>query len=447
MIFGRHGVGARVAAPCALPDNVNQMAFATLMAVNNGNRAFRPAIGADGVRWRGRRGARALVLIACLLCPLSLAAADPPADAEQAEARLSEIRQRIQAISQRLAADRSRREESVAELHQTERKISQLAREVSDLDAWLETKLAHLESLKKNRAARRSAIAEQRHQLERHIRAAYQIGRQDRLKLLLSQKDAVDVSRAFSYYEYFNRARARRINALRHELTELERIESGIRKQTAELAALKAQKRGAKAAIENQHARRREVIAMLEKRISEAGTQIERLKEDEERLTALVRKLEQELADLAFSADTELTPFPELRGKLPWPVAGKIRHGFGTPREDGNLKWQGVVITGNRGDPVRAISNGRVAFADWLRGFGFLVILDHGDGYMSLYGHNEALKREAGDWVAGGEVIATVGDSGGQPVASLYFEIRHNGVPSNPARWCARPNSAALVSP
>jgi septal ring factor EnvC (AmiA/AmiB activator) len=417
------------------------------MTAKNGNPAPRPEVRAATIRRRSRPGAAFVVLAACLFLPVSSETAEAPVDASQAEAQLSEIRQRIRAISQRLAADRTRRDELADQLHQIEQKISQITREVSELDARQESKYSQLAVLEKNRTARQSAIDQQRRQLERHIRAAFQLGRQDRLKLLFSQEDAVDVSRAFSYYEYFNRARARRINALRREWAELKRIESGIRNQTAELSTLQNQKQDAKAAIEDQYARRRAVMAMLEQRITEAGTQIDRLMEDEERLTALVRKLEQELADLAFSADVELTPFPELRGKLPWPVTGKIRHGFGSPREEGNLNWQGVVITGNRGDPVKAISNGRVAFADWLRGFGFLVILDHGDGYMSLYAHNEALKREAGDWVAGGEIIATVGDSGGQPEAALYFEIRHNGVPANPAKWCAGPDPAALVSP
>ncbi|MDX1512684.1 MAG: peptidoglycan DD-metalloendopeptidase family protein [Gammaproteobacteria bacterium] len=383
----------------------------------------------------------------CLLCLLPPASADPPADAEEAEARLSEIRQQIQAINRRLAEDRSQRDDLITNLHETELKIARLAKELSELDALIESKRAHLKSLEHNRAARREAVFAQRRELERHIRAAYQIGSQDRLKLLLNQEDAVSVSRAFSYYEYFNRARARRINALRREIEELERIEAGIRAQAEELAAVQAEKSSARLSMEEEHSRRGKLVARLDERIRSAGTQIERLKEDEERLTALVKNLEKELAELALSAEVELKPFPELKGKLPWPVAGNIRHGFGTPREDGNLKWQGVMIAGDRGEPVRAISNGRVAFADWLRGFGFLVILDHGEGYMSLYGHNEALNREAGDWVSAGDVIATLGDSGGRSETALYFEIRHNGVPSNPALWCNRSVPQALVSP
>lgn len=390
--------------------------------------------------------ARAAVFFALTTAAIAHGA-EAPGNPEQAAALRAEVRDKIDAIGRRVAEDRQRRDELSSALHVTEQRSADLARELRDIEARLATKRSHLTLLKRNRAARWAAISEQRLELKRHIRAAYSLGRQDRLKLLLNQQDPAAVSRVFTYYEYFNLARARRIKALRTELGELKRIEAGIRQETAALDKLRPQKSAAKAAIEKQHARRRQVIARLDRRIREAGNRLERLREDERRLSMLIEKLERELAKLSLPPNAPEVPFPKLKGKLPWPIQGKILHRFETARQNGGLTRQGVVIAGKRGDPVRVIFPGRVAFSDWLRGFGFLVIVDHGGGYMSLYGHNEALERQAGDWVQAGEIIATVGDSGGRAETTLYFEIRHNGVPRNPLNWCTRPVEAALVSP
>jgi septal ring factor EnvC (AmiA/AmiB activator) len=373
--------------------------------------------------------------------------AEAPANPEEAAALRAEVVDKINAIGRRITEDRRRRDALSSALHLTEQRSADLARELGDIEARLATKRSHLTLLKRNRAARWAAISEQRLDLKRHIRAAYSLGRQDRLKLLLNQQDPAAVSRVFTYYEYFNLARARRIKALRTELSELKRIEAGIRQETAALEKLRPQKTAAIAAIEKQHARRREVIGKLDRRIREADTRLQRLREDERRLAELIERLQRELARLSLPPNVPEVPFPKLKGKLPWPIQGKILHRFGTPRQSGGLNRQGVVIAGKRGDPVRVIFPGRIAFSDWLRGFGFLVIVDHGGGYMSLYGHNEALKRKAGDWVQTGEIIATVGNSGGQAKTTLYFEIRRDGVPTNPLSWCTRPVEAALVSP
>ena len=373
--------------------------------------------------------------------------AEAPADPEEAAALRAEVRDKINAIGQRIAEDRRQRDELSSALHITEQRSADIARELRDIEARLGTKRGHLTLLKRNRAARWAAISEQRLELKRHVRSVYSLGQQDRLKLLLNQQDPAAVSRAFTYYEYFNVARAKRIQALRTELSELKRIEAGIRQETAALEKLWPQKSAAVAAIEKQHARRREVIAKLDHRIREADTRLQRLREDERRLSELIEQLQRELAKLSVPPNVPEVPFPKLKGRLPWPIQGSIVHRFGTPRQSGGPTRQGVVIAGKRGDPVRVIFPGRIAFSDWLRGFGFLVIVDHGGGYMSLYGHNETLEGQAGDWAPAGEIIATVGDSGGQAETTLYFQIRHNGIPLNPLSWCTRPVKATLVSP
>lgn len=382
-----------------------------------------------------------------MLFPVTAVADPVPADPKEAEAKLNEVRKSIQAMSERLAADRRKRDAMASALHQAEQGISDLSRELDGIESRLAKKRSHLDNLEHSRVERRASVVAQREELKRDVRTAYMLGRQDRLKLLLNQEDPAAASRAFVYFEYFNRARVRRIQSLHEEIVALAQIENGIREETSELERLKRRNAQAKASLQSEQSRRRKAVAALNARIEKTGSQMVRLQEDADRLSELIKRLEAELADLSVPLEYQQTPFADLKGKLPWPVRGGIRHGFGTPREGGDLRWQGVVLSGKRGEPVRAISHGRVAFADWLRGFGFLVILDHGAGYMSLYGYAQSLNREVGDWVQAGEIIASVGDSGGQTETALYFEIRHNGTPSNPAGWCTRAATAAFVGP
>jgi septal ring factor EnvC (AmiA/AmiB activator) len=257
------------------------------------------------------------------------------------------------------------------------------------------------------------------------------------------------LSRALTYYAYFNRERAERIHALAMDLQNLADIENSITRDTARLARLQEQKATSRERLAAQRQRRRDVIARLGRELGDQGARLERLRQDEQTLAELVAGLARELADIP-ADQTRQVPFRTLKGKLPWPSAGNIRHRFGTPRGSGDLSWKGVLVMARPGTPVHAISHGRVAFADWLRGFGLLMIIEHGDGYMSLYGHSESLFKDVGDWVEAGEIIGKVGDTGGREMSGLYFEIRHLGTPVDPMRWCGRgpaAQSAALVSP
>ena len=237
-----------------------------------------------------------------------------------------------------------------------------------------------------------------------------------------------------TYYAYFNRARAKRIERLRFDLARLSEIEAGLAREREALERLEGENRAAIAALEAQREERRLFLTKLGDDLQRQETRLARLRDDERALTELLASLSRELADIPLKLEED-RPFSAQRGRLPWPVTGRVRHRFGTPRGEGDLTWQGVVITAPAGAPVTAVSRGRVAFADWLRGFGLLLILDHGDGYMSLYGYNQTLLKDVGDWVSTGEKIAHVGDSGGRQDVGLYFEIRHRGTPRNPARW------------
>jgi septal ring factor EnvC (AmiA/AmiB activator) len=177
------------------------------------------------------------------------------------------------------------------------------------------------------------------------------------------------------------------------------------------------------------------LLAGLQTRLRQEGTEMQRLAMEEEDLARLIRELTSILSDYPISSEE---PFSSFKGRLTWPVAGRLMHEFGQPRAGGGVNWNGVVLAAPRGREVRTIYHGRVVFADWLAGLGLLVIIDHGEGYMTLYGYNESILTSAGDWVAPGDVIATVGDSGGQQQASLYFEIRKGTQPVNPRGWVTR---------
>ncbi|RMG35548.1 MAG: hypothetical protein D6720_06945 [Gammaproteobacteria bacterium] len=262
------------------------------------------------------------------------------------------------------------------------------------------------------------------------------MGRQERLRLVLDQDDPGEISRLLTYYDYLNRERVRRVSDIRRRLQALRQTQKALEQEQARLAALEQAQRERKRALEAEQLTRRRLVAKLAAEIEGQGARLTRLQRNEQQLQLLLRNLQDALADIP-AETVQQTPFPKMRGKLPWPVKGVIRKAFGDPKI-GQLRWDGVMIAAPEGREVRAVHAGRVAFADWLRGFGLLLIVDHGDGYMTLYGHNQSLFKEPGDWVQKGETIATVGDTGGRRETGIYFAIRRNGKPVDPLRWCRR---------
>ena len=365
------------------------------------------------------------------------------------EAELEALRSRIQALHRSIDETRMQHDTVATRLRTTEVAVSRLRAEVAELDQRRHALGERLDSLERRQTEVVRNISTLRANLARYVRAAYATGRQDHFKLLLNQENPATLSRALTYYAYFNRERARRIRDLATDLEELADIRESIARDKAGIARLREQKTTARLALESERAERRQAVGRLKKELGTQESRLARLKQDEEKLAELVAGLAKELADIP-RVDAHQVPFETLKGKLPWPTTGSLRARFGTPRGNGDLNWKGVLVAARPGTPVHAVSHGRVAFADWLRGFGLLMIIEHGDGYMSLYGHSESLMKEVGDWVDAGEVIGTVGDSGGRDASGLYFEIRHAGTPVDPVRWCGRgpaAQSAALVSP
>lgn len=370
-----------------------------------------------------------LLATAALPAPL-LAARGEPAHQQRLEAVREQIRQ-LEGLLKRSSTERGELQER---LQSIETQLGAVTRSLRDTDAGLVRGRNELKSLQARRGRLRDSLNEQRGLLAEQVRAAYAMGRQEQIKMLLNQQDPARVGRALVYYDYFNRARARQIEQVSTTLNELDQIELRITEKNVELATLRDRQLNEQEALQAGRKARRELLGRLNQEIQSTGNQLTRLQEDEQRLLRLLENLARRPA----AENAERTAFAKLRGKLLWPTRGRIAVQFGQPRPVGKLRWQGVLIDAPEGREVRAISHGRVAFADWLRGFGLLLIIDHGDGFMSLYGHNQGLFKETGDWVDAGDVVASVGATGGQNEAGLYFEIRQGGKPVNPQRWCER---------
>lgn len=389
---------------------------------------------------RLRSGGRLWVSVCALLLALWLgvpsviyAAANNAATGDQAS-QLEKLRTRIRALSSTLWAARGRRNSLQARLRATEQEIGAVSGRLRRLDGELRQQAQRLQTLERRKAHLETRLARERHTLADQLRAAYMMGRQEKIKLLLNQQDPGKVGRVLVYYDYLSRARAARIRAVMTRLDELRTVEQAIAQQTSALQRLRAGQREEKRALEANRRTRRRVLAALDAQIHGKGQELERLQRDARALRKLMDSLQRTPADIP--ARAARVPFATLKGRLPWPTVGRVIARYGQPRDIGNLKWHGVLIAAPAGGTVRSVGYGRVVFADWLRGLGLLIILDHGHGYMSLYAHNRSLYVKTGDWVKPGQVIASVGDSGGEPRPALYFEIRYQGRPVNPFQWC-----------
>ncbi len=363
---------------------------------------------------------------------LALALASPIALAEDEQARqLQRLRQAIDAVTRDIGGTEKRRHRLSRELERFDRQIAAKAKALAQLER---DRQANERRLKKLRGQKRDILArtrDQRRQLRRQARAAYLMGRQHPVKLLLQEDDPNRLGRMLVYYDYFNRHRLEQLGALSQQLVELQVLEQQLQQETRRQQALRQRYQEQQSALRQQRQQRQALIQRLEQELARSQRKLAQLQADQQRLAKLTRAIRQ----AAPPPRRSHTRFARLKGKLIWPVEGRIRHRFGSLRPTGKLRWQGVVIAAQAGTPVRAVADGRVVFADWMRGFGFLIIVDHGGDYFSLYGHNQRLLKGVGERVRQGETLATVGNSGGQKTPALYFEIRYRGKAVNPRQW------------
>ncbi|MDR9437313.1 MAG: peptidoglycan DD-metalloendopeptidase family protein [Thiohalophilus sp.] len=379
------------------------------------------------------------ILLLTLMFPLASAPvvyADSATQQQKAR-ELETLRAKIDQLKQELASRRELHSDVVRQLQQIETRIGRQVKSLRNIKDQLKAQNRKLTRLQQEQRQLQGELAGQRELLGQQIKAAYIIGRQEFLKLLLNQQNPAALGRVSTYYDYFNRARSEQIDQAIQTITRLDRVESEIEAQRGELQTLLARETRQKEELEKNFRQRSQALVQLKREINSKDQQLSRLREDEKQLQQLLQGLNRELGDLLTGKDSQKR-FAELRGRLTWPARGNVQKLFGQSRNAGKLRWNGVLIGESAGNTVYAVAPGRVAYADWLRGYGLLMIIDHGDGYMSLYGHNQGLLKEVGDWVEAEEPIAEVGSSGGRDEAGLYFEIRHNGKPTNPASWCRR---------
>ncbi len=359
------------------------------------------------------------------------------------QSKLERLQKSIAKIQQHLKGSKKKRGHIITELKTLEAEISKNSRKLKALENQVRSSNKQKNKLEGELKRLNKQLANQRYALSEQIRAAYGIGQQQNLKMLLNQQDPTQTGRTQVYFGYLNRARQQQIDSFLSTL-ELKKTTESELKQTivSQNKLLKTQKTR-KRQRQKQRLQRKKLLDELSTKIENQESTLSNLETSRGRIEDLLKSLGELLADIP-SNPSENRPFLSLKGKLPWPVQGKFLGRFGQAKNYGDLKWNGVLIKAELGTPVRVVSHGRVAFADWLQGFGFITIIDHGEGYMSLYGHNESLFKQAGDWVQAGEVIATTGDSGGQPVSGVYFEIRSRGKPINPSRWCSSKSKHTL---
>ena len=390
----------------------------------------------------------ALVFLLILLLPL---AGQVSADSGKQE-ELKELRGRIRALQEELEQAREDRSDVADALKKSERRISDVNRGLRDLDSRQRRLSSELKQLNEETGTTQQEIAEQQKRLAALIRERYTQGTGDAMKLMLNGQNPGEVARNLAYYGYIGRARAGLLQEHHAALAKLRDLQAKTRRQNDNINQVRKERVAQKKSLEVEQGERQQVLVKLSEQIRKQRREINTLVRNEQRLTRLIERLAKlaaarpkpkpvtpakpgQTVDRVVDASLAGLDFRRLKGKLALPVAGEIQHRFGASREGGGPAWKGLFIRAPQGREVRAVGSGKVAFADWLRGFGNLLIVDHGSGYLSLYSNNESLYKQAGEPVRAGDVVAAVGSTGGQDEPGLYFELRHQGRPFDPLSW------------
>ena len=390
------------------------------------------------VQGRNRRSGFILLALLAAIGGLLLSApvkAQDDLDRAEAESRLQAIQSEIKRLQKQLEGSRTDQQKEQARLRELDLDIQRVNLDYRALEKRYQAHLDELARLELRRDEFLSRLAQRQDHLAEQIRASYRLGRQSRLKLLLNQDSPEQLSRMLAYYDYINRAQADKISGLKDALTTLDTMQQSIDLELLRMDDIKQEQRGVMDQLQQRRQNRQELLAVLAGQIMGEESALQELERDRQDLETLIIRLTNVLADIPADLGQHLGVASQ-KGRVPMPADGPVRHAFGQARK-GGLHWQGWLIGVDAGTEVNAVAYGRVAFADWLRGYGLLIIIDHGEGFMSLYGHNESLLYEAGDWVEPGQAISVVGVAAGSN-QGLYFELRKNGKAIDPAVWLAR---------
>jgi septal ring factor EnvC (AmiA/AmiB activator) len=379
-------------------------------------------------RWR-----QLLVTLLLLILPgLGLAQSDE----EKTRDQLQQLEREIKRINWEISSASNKRSKLQEQLRTAEIELGKLRRNVADNQREVASGKAELTVLEQRRNSLEEDRSQQQARIALELKSAWQMGREGQLKVLLKQESPDTVARTMAYYRYFFRARNTLLEQYRKTMLELqalgERIDNTLIQLDKRRRALTIQR----SKLARAQANREKAVAALSASIEDKGTQLKQKEGNRKKLESLLSAIEEAVGKLELPSNYQ--PFKNVRGKMPWPLGGKPSNSFGRSRNEGKMRWQGITIPAREGATVKAIHHGRVVYADWLRGSGLLLIIDHGDGYMSLYAHNQSLLKDVGEWVTADTPISTAGSTGGQDSTALYFEIRHNGKPTDPAKWCQR---------
>ncbi len=354
----------------------------------------------------------------------------------EAERKLDAVRAQIKQIAARQRELEDERAAATRAVREADEAVGRAGRALRETEAAIAAQGERLKALEAQQSRLEDKLSKQREALAALVRSAYALGRHEQLKLLLAQDRVADLARVLVYHRYFQADRSRRIRGLLDELQTLADLARRVETERAALDASRAEQLERVAELEDQRAARATVVADAEQAFKDGRERLAALGRDEGALRKLLEQLRDVLADIPKRID-DARPFATRRGALSWPLAGSVLTGFGGTLPDGRQS-DGLLIAASAGSEVRAVSPGRVAFADWMKGYGLILILDHGDGWMTLYASNDALLKDAGDWVRAGEAVASVGSSGGQGKPALYFELRQGGKPVDPRGWLRR---------
>lgn len=395
---------------------------------------FRPGFQSQSFQRQNRFwGCLVRPMLLCLAFSTSAVFAD---DASDYEKQLKELQSNIQKLQKELKDVKGSRDQLQDTLEESESDIGELLKKIENLKTELEQQDEQLQSLREERSELQQARGEQQAAVAQQVQAAYRLGRQSQIKLLLNQEAPERVTRILTYYDYLLAARSDKLTTYLNTINRLDAIEPEIETKAASLAQDKESLSQRHQELAERQESRRKTLTALNSSITSTDQRLAKMQRDRERLEALLQEVTSAIASIPLPGNGQA--FSRSKGKLPWPTQGRVQHRFGSSQVADKLQWNGLVIEAPAGQPVVAVHYGRVVFSDYFRGHGLLLIVDHGEGFMSLYAHNQSLLKETGEWVSAGERIAQVGSSGGRESAGLYFEIRQGGRPTDPAQWLAQ---------
>lgn len=404
-------------------------------------------------------------MVFCFL--LSVFVYEGRAEIPEKNEELAKVQSGIKAAGENLQRIQLQKNTLNAQLGEVEKLYGRTAALLKTLQAQVEQKRQNLSKIHQEKQNLQDEVAKQNVELAGQIKAAYAMGQKEQLKLLLNQQDPALSSRMLVYYDYLNKARLAKLANISESMQHLDRLGKQQQHETELLEKSLEQKKSEQIAVDDVKKRRAKLLIQLKSDFSSNEQQIIHLRESENKLRNLVSSLQRSTNDLTFEVEQTKKlhkiagapsgepgkdlpdskddfskvkgDFSSLKGQLPWPVKGRLTNKFGSARAESTESiWDGVLIDASEGTEIRAVTSGKVVFSDWLRGYGLLIIIDHGKGYMTLYAFNQSLYRQVGEWVDAGEVVASVGQSGGRSRPGLYFGVRNNGKPVDPLEWCRK---------